>query len=59
MTEDPNELPPPRPRVDPEDIRKALEEQARNRPPRPPVNDLGPPIPKLKVPKPKRRKYKP
>jgi hypothetical protein len=45
--------------VDPEDIRKALEEQAKKRPPRPPVNELLPPIPKLKVEKPRRRKYKP
>lgn len=59
MTEDPNELPPPRPRVDPEDIRKALDAQLAKRPPRPPVNDLGPPIPKLKVNKPRFRKHKP
>jgi len=59
MTEDPNDLPSPKRKVDPEDIRRALEEHAAKRPPRPPVNDLGPPIPKLKVNKPKRRKYKP
>ena len=50
---------PPRLRVDPEDIRMALEEQAKKRPPRPPVNELLPPIPKLKVNKPRFRKHKP
>ncbi len=50
---------PPRLRVDPEDIRMALEEQAKKRPPRPPVNELLPPIPKLKVDKPRFRKHKP
>jgi hypothetical protein len=59
MTSD--ELPPAKPavpsnRVDPDDIRKALEQQAKNRPPRPPVSDLPPPIPRLRVDKPHKRK---
>lgn len=58
MTDDPD-LPPPKRKVDPEDIRKALDEQAKKRPPRPPVSDLGPQIPKLKVNKPRFRKHKP
>lgn len=46
----------PRPRVDPDDIRKALEEQAKKRPPRPPVFDTRPPIVPLRVEKPKNRR---
>lgn len=47
-------------RVDPDDIRRALEEHARRRPPRPPSAEL-PPEPKLpKIPKPiGRRRRKP
>ena len=51
---------PRRERVDPDDIRRALEHHARTRPPRPPSAEL-PPEPKLpKVPKPPgRRRRKP
>ena len=60
MTDQPADLPPKRVGVDPEDIRKALEEQLKNRPPRPPVNEMPPPIPRLRVHKPPhRRKKKP
>lgn len=60
MTDQPAETPPPPPRkgVDPEDIRKALEEHAKKRPPRPPVNQMPPPIPRLMVPKPANRSRK-
>jgi hypothetical protein len=58
MTDQPADLPPPRKGVDPEDIRKALEEQARKRPPRPPVNEMPPPIPRLRVMKPANRSRK-
>ena len=52
----PYDEPRPRQKVDPEVIRKALEEQAKRRPPRPPVFDTRPPIVPLKVPKPPGRK---
>lgn len=47
-------------RVDPDDIRKALEEHAKRRPPRPPATEMPPPIPRLIVEKPRgRRRRKP
>lgn len=56
MTDQPADPLPPRKGVDPEDIRKALEEQAKKRPPRPPVNEMPPPIPRLRVDKPPHRR---
>lgn len=60
MPDPADELPPPKRGVDPEDIRKALDEQAKRRPPRPPAVDTTPPIPRLFVEKPRgRRRRKP
>jgi hypothetical protein len=50
------ELPPPKKGVDPEDIRKALEEHAKRRPPRPPATEMPDSIPRLIVDKSRRRK---
>ena len=58
MPDGPSDLPPPRKGVDPEDIRKALEEQAKKRPPRPPAMTMPDPIPRLYVQKPKNRSRK-
>lgn len=58
MTEIPPEDPRPRGRVDPEDIRRALDEHAKKRPPRPPAIMVNDPIPRLYVPKPPNRSRK-
>jgi hypothetical protein len=56
MTEVPSDQP-RRDRVDPEDIRKALEQQAKNRPPRGPAKPMPvtPPLPKVHKPRRRRR----
>ena len=59
MSDTPDDLPKKREGVDPEDIRKALEAQAKKRPSRPPVNEMPPPIPRLRVFKPKSRRNNP
>jgi hypothetical protein len=55
MSQQPNDEPKPRARVDPEDIRRALDEQAKKRPPRPPAIMINDPIPRLRVEKPANR----
>ena len=57
MADDPDDRSRPQ-RVDPDDIRRALEEQAKRRPPRPPAFDTTPPIPRLRVEKPRNRSRK-
>ena len=59
MTDQPSDLPPKRTGVDPEDVRRALDDQAKRRPPRPPVRESRPPIPRLRVDKPHKRRRKP
>lgn len=53
-----DDLPKKRAGVDPEDIRRALDEQAKRRPPRPPAIMINDPIPRLRVAKPANRSRK-